>query len=282
MQSAGIPEVVEARIVITRGKHVMEESVPVVDNSFSATLQVPIGEWEVTVLLVDSQGMVLFQSKTEKTQISLAQSKVLDLVLQPAGSKVHVSIDLEDYVFKHTAMRARIYFNDEFYEVTREDYLTPLQHTLELIPGSYEFKIELYTESFRIGDRIGMGVWDLLHIAEKEEFFLTWSPVTEVFQVSGRVETLIPCPENVRLTPAPEGVLVTWDPVNHQNVVGYFVLAQTSPIQRFQLLNSIPLEETSFLHVTDEDHPSEVHYVVTAVSASGLAGYYSDPQIWHP
>ena len=282
LQSAALTEVVEARIVISRNKHIVEESVPVLNNSFSTTLTVPVGEWDVTVLLVDSQGIVLFQSKSEKTQITLAQSSVMDLVLRPADSTVHVRIDLEDYVFKHVAMRARIYFNDDCHEVTREDSLTPLEHTLELAPASYEFMIELYTDSFRAGDRISPGVWGVIHIKENEEFAISWSPVTEVLHVSGRVETLIPAPENVLLTTTVEGVHLTWDPVYHENVVGYFVFAQISPLMRFDLLNSVPLEELSFLHMLENDHPPEIHYVIAAVSGSGIVGYYSAPQTWRP
>ncbi|NMB20867.1 MAG: hypothetical protein GX979_08365 [Firmicutes bacterium] len=280
VQSAGMTDVVEARIVIKRGKHVVEEKVPVIDNSFSATLSVPVGEWEVSVLLVDRQGIVLYQSKSEKTQISLGQTSILDLILQPAASKVHVSIDLEHYAFRYVAMRARIHINDHHYEVVREDSSTPLKKTLELVPGSYEFKVELYTESFRIGDRISQGVWEVIHIAENEEVSIDWSPATEILHVSGRVETLIPAPQNVSLTSNQEGVYLTWDPVVHDDIEGYFVFAQSSPLERFELLNSVPVKELSFLHRFEENELQEVHYIVAAVSRSGIVGYYSAPLTW--
>ena len=119
LAASGMPDAVEARIVISRNKHVVEETVPVINNEFSATLQVPIGEWEVTVLLVDAQGIVLFSSKAQTMQIARDRPQLLELVLRAADSKVQVSIDLEQYVFRHVAMRARIHFDDEVYEVTR-------------------------------------------------------------------------------------------------------------------------------------------------------------------
>ena len=280
LSATGIPDVVEAHIVISRGKHIVEETVPVINNEFTATLQVPVGEWEVFVLLMDAQGIVLFQSKPQNTQISLGQSQLLELVLRPADTKVHITIDVENYIFKHEALRARIHFDDEIYEIVRPDSLTPLETTIELSPGSYEFKIELYTESFRIGDRLGPGVWEIVHLMENEEFFINWSPVTEALEVSGRVETLLPCPENLTLIGQPDGILITWEPVYHGEVVGYFLFAQNSVLERFELLNSIPLEGTSYLHALDADHPQHMNYVVAAVSSSGLVGYYSPPKAW--
>ncbi len=282
LASFEMPEAVEARIVISRNKHVVEETVPVINNEFSATLQVPIGEWEVTVLLVDAEGMVLFQSKAQSMKIAPNGPQLLELVLRPADSQVHVSIDLEQYVFRHVALRARIHFNDEVHEVVREDSLSPLEGIIDLTPGSYEFKIELYTESFRVGDRLGPGAWEVIHVRESEELYIHWSPASEALFVSGRVETLLPAPTNVTLRDVLEGVSLTWDPVIHRDLVGYFVFAQTSPLERFELLNPLPLEEPHFTYKIELEQPPEINYVVAAVSANGLVGYYSHPQIWNP
>ena len=282
LEASGMPDASEAHVIISRGKHSIEEKVPVTNNSFTAAFEVPVGEWTVIVLLVDDEGMVLFQSKPQKTQITLAGPQFMELVLRPADSKVHVTINVDNYVFKHEAMRARIHFNDEIYEVTRSDSTTPLKKTIELTPGSYEFKVELYTESFRVGDRLGSGIWEVLHVSEKEELFIEWSPVTEALHITGRVEVLLPGPENVELTDMPHGVLLSWDPIPHDEVTGYFVLAQTSRLNRFQLLNTIATEEPSFLHVFESDAPSEITYIVAAISTGGLVGYYSDPQTWSP
>ena len=282
LAAAGITEPTEARIVVSRNKHVMEETVPVINTEFSATLRVPVGEWAVSVLLVDAQGIVLYQSKSQTVKITLHQEQVLELVLRPADSEVHVSIDLADYVFRHVAMRARIHFNDEVYEAIREDSQSPLEKTIVLSPGSYEFKIELYTESFRIGDRISPGVWQVIHISENEEMHINWSPVSERLYVTGRVETLLPSPANFKLEPSAEGVLLTWDPVVHREVTGYFLFVQGSPLERYELLTSLPLSETSFLHALDQDQAAEVYYAVAAVSTSGLVGYYSTQQYSRP
>lgn len=279
----GGEQVSEARILVTRGKHVLERAVPVQQNEFQGTLQIPVGKWEITVLLVDEEGIVRFQSKPQEVEISPGSSTILELVLQPAASTVYVTIDLSDYVFKHQALRARIHFNDTIYEVIRPDSSVPLEAVLEISPGSYEFKIELYTESFHVGSRLGQGSWQVVHVSENEDLFITWKPETEGLHISGRVETPLPAPGAVALTGAEAAVHISWEAVDHWNVQGYFLLAQLSPLDRFQLLTPSPIPETSFVHSLGQgENPDEITYVVAAVSSSGRVGYYSQPQVWRP
>lgn len=281
--SESMSDVVEALIIVSRNKHVVEETVPVHLNEFQATLYLPVGQWELTVLLLDSDGMVRYQSKPQETQISLDESTIVELSLQPAASSITISIDLENYIFKEEALRARIHFDDEIYEVIRSDSSEPFETTIQLTPGSYEFKIELYTESFRVGDRLGFGAWEIVHVGENEEITITWTPQTEALQISGRVETLLPPPEDVTISANDETVIITWQPVIHFDQAGYLVFAQTSPLDRFQLLNPTPLEEPYFVHELEMDPlPAKIIYVVAAVSRSGLVGYYSEQQFWTP
>lgn len=275
-------ELVEARIVLSRGKHMVDLVVPLQQNEFKATVSMPIGQWELTVLLLDAEGIVHFQNTPQTIQIAIDQPNVVDLVLRPADSEVHVSIDLEHYIFREEALRARIYFSDEMYEVIRANGQEPFETTLFLAPGSYEFKIELFTESFRVGDRLGLGAWEIVQIPANEQISIVWNPVTEVVEISGRIETLLPAPTNVVCETVEQGVRISWDPPHSEEVVGYFIYAQTSPLERFELLSPVPWELTSFLYTHDPENepPTDIRFAVAAVGKSGYAGYYSPAQIW--
>ncbi len=63
-------ELVEARIILSRGgKHSVEEVVPLQQNHFEAALQLPLGQWELSVLLIDAEGKVQFQSSPRQIDI---------------------------------------------------------------------------------------------------------------------------------------------------------------------------------------------------------------------
>ncbi len=274
-------EIVDAQIVLTRGKHSVERRVPVQQYQFEAEIQLALGKWELYVLLLDGEGRVQFQSATQEIEVTPGKPIVIDLVLRPSDSEVTVSIDLTGYILRDLALRARVHFDDDIYEIVREDVTEPLRKVLSIPPGSYEFKIELYTESFRVGDRLGPGVWEIIDIPPNETIEIVWSPLAIGLEVRGRVESLLPAPENMRVSDADGTLIVTWDPVLDERTMGYFLFAQTNPLERFELLTPIPLEHTSYHYELDGDTPpNDVLFTVATVSQSGFVGYYSPTYHW--
>lgn len=278
LSGQSVEEIVEAEIVISRGKHRYQKIVPVSNNEFEAALQIPVGEWDLSVFLIDAHGKIQYQSEKKTLHTQSGKQKILEIVLRPAASIVHVAIDLENYLFREQALRARIHFNDDIHELIREYSEDPFATEIEVVPGSYEFKIELYTESFRIGDRLGPDSWQVIQVLPKEELNIVWKPAKEQLMVSGRVELLLPGPVNLNARSVEQGVHLTWDPLPEPNVKGYLVFAQTDPFDRFHILNSTPVQDSSFLYTWDEEeNPPNALYTVAAVSAKGLVGYYAQP-----
>ena len=112
--------VVEARISLSRGKHLLETTVPVYLNQFEGTLQVPVGQWELTVMLVDADGIVRFQSKPQSTQVSYGTGTTVELYssLQTAQSTLSL---ISRTMSLQQALRARIHLDDMVHEVIRKD-----------------------------------------------------------------------------------------------------------------------------------------------------------------
>ncbi len=274
-------ELVEARIILSRGKHSVEETVPLHQNQFEATLQLPLGQWELSVLLIDAEGKVQFQSSPQQIEIAPQKPSLIELVMRPADSEVTICIDLEGYLFRDLAMRSRIHFDDKIHEITRENTNEPLEKVLTIEPGSYEFKIELYTDSFRAGDRLGPGVWEIITIPPNQSLEIVWSPIAVGLEIRGHVESLLPAPENMTISPKEGGLVVSWDAVYSQETNGYFLFAQYSPLERFELLTPAPLQDTTFIFELDGEHTGgKILFTAAAVSTGGLVGYYSLPCPW--
>lgn len=271
-------EIVEAHCIISRGKHVYQEIVPLLDGTFEATILIPLGQWELTVLLVDSAGKVHYQSAAQSIHINPGQPTICEIILGSANSRVQIEIDLDNYIFRNQARRARINFNDTIYELIREEANDPFSTEIEVAPGSYEFKIELYSESFRIGDRLGPGFWQLIDVLPEEELTITFRPATEELHIVCWIELLLPAPTNLELQVVQGQAHLSWDALP-QTIRGYFVFAQTDPLERFELLTPVPVPEPHFYHDLEGALPSRIGYTVAAVSEKGLVGYYSSLQI---
>ncbi len=272
-------ELVEARLIVTRGKHTFEKTAAIQDDQFSATLHIPIGIWDLTVLLIDAEGIVRFQSSNQSIEVQPNRPETIELSLGPADCLVTLEIELEHYVFQENVHRARVYFGETMYELLREDSTQRLMGQFNVSPGSYDFKVELYTESFRIGDRIAPGVWELLEIPITEELHLTWNPITEQIQISGTVYIPPPAPNHVTVQHGVNGITVSWEPSQDPYVTGYFVFVQTDPFEKFQLLNPIPITEPLFSHTLEElelkTPVNEIRYTVAAVGSNGYVGFRS-------
>ncbi|HHY10149.1 MAG TPA: hypothetical protein GX528_06240 [Firmicutes bacterium] len=278
LSGQSVEEIVEAEIIISRGKHSYTKVVPVFNNEFEASLEIPVGEWDLSVFLVDAGGKVQYQSKTKTLHAKGGQPEILEIILRPAASSVHVNIELADYLFAEQVMRARIHFDGDIYEITRENSDEPMAAEIEVAPGSYEFKIELYTESFRIGDRLGPDSWQVIQVLPREDLNINWTPPKEELSVVGRVELLLAAPANLNADPSELGVHLSWDPVLEEGVEGYLIFVQTDAFERFQILTPTPIQDTSFLCTWEEgETPANPIYTVAAVSKSGLVGYYAPP-----
>ncbi|HHY15217.1 MAG TPA: hypothetical protein GX521_03980 [Firmicutes bacterium] len=274
-------ELVEARIILSRGKHSVEEVVPLQQNHFEAALQLPLGQWELSVLLIDAEGKVQFQSSPRQIDIGPQKPSMIELVLRPADSEVTIRIDLDGYLFRDLALRSRIHFDDKVHEITRENAHESLEKVLMIEPGSYEFKIELYTDSFRAGDRLGPGIWEIITIPPNQSLEIVWSPLALGLEIRGRLESLLPAPENIAVTPTEAGLAISWDEVYAPETNGYFLFAQNSPLDRFELLTPIPLKQPTYEYNLDHEQTSgQILFTAAAVSTGGLVGYYSAPCLW--
>lgn len=270
-----------ATIVLSKGKHVVEQTIPLVNNEFGSTIILPIGKWELTVLLIDADGVVKYQNTPQVVQVSLDKENLIELVLRPADSQVTIKINLDEYIFQTQALRARLHFNDVVYEVKKETPEELLETVLQLPPGSYEFKVELYSESFRAGDRLSDGIWELVHIPANQSLSLTWTPATETTTITGRIESLLPPPLGLRIEEMDQSLYLTWDPILDPELLGYFLYMQTDPLERFQLVHPLPLQETEFLLILGTHLDAEqILFTVAGLSKGGLGGYYSTPLLW--
>lgn len=283
LQTPSAVELVEARLIVTRGKHTFEETVPIHNDQFAATLNIPIGTWDLTVLLIDEEGIVRFQNSNQSIEVQPHKPSTIELSMGPADCLVTIEIQLENYAFKKVTNRARVFFDDTMYELIREDFTEPLVGEFKISPGSYDFKVELYTESFRIGDRIAPGIWELLEIPIAQELHLTWNPLTEIIKVTGTVHIPASAPTNVTVQQTLSRITISWEPPQDPYVTGYFVFVQTNPLERFKLINPTPVTEPTLTHFIEEleleASISEVRYTVAAVSSNGNVGFRSEETI---
>lgn len=257
-----------AHIVFQRGKNELTQTVAVEGKSISTSVQIPIGTWNITLLLVDRDDVTHYQNTLEDITIYPDKPLELDFQLRPANGELEVIIDLEAYPQSDYIHRARVHFNDKYEELKRENATQPLSGEFTIPPGTYDFKVELYLGSFRSSDRVDQGIWKSINIEPLSKQTITWAPHTELLTISADIHVVPAAPTNVSAAHNDNFVIVTWEPNTTEPVLGYHIYWQTSPFEPFELLESVSALTTEFTHYlpTDDDDnldlPIRAYYAV--------------------
>lgn len=278
---ASVPDrpVTEAHITMSRGKHLFEWTVPVEGLDFCAEVELPVGTWELSILLLDSHGTVLFKSEPQSVEVSPNGSQVVNVTLRPGDGKVNLTIDLRDSLLLPHARRARVYFDDERTELIWEEEKETINHVFSLPPGTYDFLVELYTESFRASDRLVPGLWQSVEVKPGEELIIHWEPLMQSMTIEAIIGLVPDPPQNLTAEVQNSQVKLIWDTHASPYVTGYFVYCQADPFERPEILTPTPVTTTEFIHVLDdlEELPYDtLTYSVAALSGSGVVGYRCD------
>ncbi|NLM25865.1 MAG: fibronectin type III domain-containing protein [Firmicutes bacterium] len=266
-----------AYIILTRGKHQLEQVVPVASNSFTTTLSVPAGTWDISLQLLDEQGVINYQDTVKSVTIHPNQNHTLNFQLRPANGELRLMIDLSSYPNAQEILRVRVHFNDQVKELTRSDASEPFIGEYSLAPGSYDFKVELFTESFRVGDKVDPGIWQTIHIEPSSQQTITWQPLLKQLTITANILTIPEAPTNFYATKHQETVLLEWNPSPSDNVTEYNIYMKKSPFDPFELLATVPGDTTEYTHelTAETELPKSITYCIQSLS-TGINGYRSD------
>src|SRR5690554_2522762 len=135
LESEPATPISEAHIVLSRGKHLIEEIAPVSGTDFTAELQVPIGTWQLTIVLLDALGEAQFQSEPQDVEVYPNNPTAIEVILRPGDGRVDLTIKLDDSPLLKHVRRARVYFNDHRTELIWDDPGEPINHVFTLAPG---------------------------------------------------------------------------------------------------------------------------------------------------
>lgn len=261
-----------AEITFTQGRHDLTHQISVTGHTLSGSITVPVGVWDIVMVLYDANGAAQFQDQVGAVMVQPGQQAAVKFNLRPADALVQVYIDLSLFPSAHEVYRARVYFGDRLEELTRETLEEPLGGVVSLPPGSYDFSVQLYTGSFRISDRIFTGTWHILDVNPAEELTVHWEPAMESLSITAHIHQLPQAPQLLQVTAHGAETHLEWLP-SPDAVQGYRIYWQPSLWEPFMVVNDTVWLDTHFVHA---EEPQGL-YAVAAVSPIGIDGYRTEP-----
>lgn len=263
----------EAHLLLTRGRHTLEQRTPITLGDIEFDMRVPVGTWEVALTVYDELGTPRFQDKVSNVTIFPAERVNVEMRLLPADGKLILTLDLTGFPNPNVVLRSRIHLNDKVYEITRESASEALVFERSFTPGSYDMKVELFTESFRATDRIHAGLYQSITIMPSQEVAMRWNPEMETLDITAIVSILPEAPKNLSGSLSNGVVTLNWEASPTANIKGYIVYGQMDPFSKFVALNEEPLLALEFTHTVPETAALVIAYVVSAVSHNDMVGY---------
>ncbi len=267
-----------AQISFTRGHHALIETLPLHDYNLTTTANIPIGTWDITLQLINEDGIAHYQDRVTDITIYPDKPSSVEFQLRPADGVVNVDIDLSNYPQAEYINRVRVHFDDDVKEIIREDSTEPLSGQYHLAPRSYDFKVELFTESFRATDRIDPGFWKTIDIAPLDELFLTWIPAMEDLQIIAEIFVVAQPPTNLQGQIHEDTLSLSWDPSPTDDIFGYQIFWQPSSFEPFVQLSVVDHNTLEYSHeisaLFETDPPQTLNICVVAYNHIGL-GYRS-------
>ena len=265
-----------AQLVFERGRHSFTKNVTVMESTADLGIEVPVGTWDIAMMVFDEADNPLYQDSAEAVTVLPDHELHLSFQLRPADGLVSLSVELNGYPNADEILRARVHFNDAFEEITVEPGEN-LAAEYEVPPGSYNFKVELFTGSFRSTDQIDPGIWTLLDVYSQQTAEVTWRPAQQEIHIDADI-FLIPEAPHLEASLQEDSVDLAWTHTSNSTTESFVLLWRTNPFEPFDELAEVPAADREYQHSLDDlaDDAAFVEYTICAVSHV-VQGYRSSP-----
>jgi len=276
----------QAEAVLTNAKQVITAQLEV-NNHFAEGLieGVFVGTWSVQISVTDSKGTVILAGSGE---VCVRESKTAqaEITLRPAKGILKVDVDLTGFSNTEEIRKAKVVLSpgDLAVSFEKDTDTGEFGTSLEVVPGSYDMKIELYTKTTHDYNMAYSDAYRQIAVRPGQTTVVNWFPKTGAVEVTGRMDTAPPAPENLTGSFAEGSFELCWDTVMppEDDLAAYRLYCKQDELDKFTLLAEIAAagvigDEVSYVYTPETLSPgASFFFTVTAVDFSGMESYRSD------
>ncbi|GEM_PF-644526 len=284
-QMATLAAAYELEVTLTQDKLQVQERRAVSGDTVSLTIDnLYVGRWQLELVVRDGAGQGLY-SGSGSVWVSEGATSTVTVPLSPYPGTLDLTVDIGGLSLEQESYKARLVVSPgESYNMDRIEGTALFQTRVNLAPGSYDFKIDFYTDSFHTYKLIYAGYWMPLAIEPGKTVAVYWRPATGAVVVETEPAEPPPAPSAVTADWEGDAIVLAWDAVTQGDVVAYRVYRRVGPLARYELLAEVDAWTTTLVDAPPEDidgpdNGRSVSYVVTAMGASGKESYRSPEAI---
>jgi hypothetical protein len=260
-----------ATLTLSKDGRSKTEELSIIDSQISTNVSGLLpGVWTVMLSIAESDGVVTYQAETDISVLPGGAANV-DLILRPLPGVIEVYVDPTFHPELIMAQRGRLYTNPGGYSTMVVDDNGMLVGTKTVSPSTYDFSIELFTDSFYARDRIYTSPWTSVEVHPGRTTTVVWNPDTGTCAISGTVDAQPAPPGNLTLDKSPQGLVITWDPPAdpEDDIVGYHIWMRENLMDEFDLIYKADVTRNSYTYPASElKAGTQVQVALTTVDAA--------------
>lgn len=261
-----------ATLIMSKDGRDRKQVLPIVDSAIAANIpDVLPGVWEITLSIADDKGVVTYQAESVAS-VTPGGTAALELVIRPLPGRLAVTVNPAAHPELANADRGRLYVNPGGYSSMYIDTNKLISGEKELAPGTYDFSIALFANSFYASDKLYESPYTTVTITPGRTTSVIWNPVTGVCTIGGRIDTPPAAPRNVELLKVAQGLAIAWQtvPTPENDIAMYRIYLRQNLLDKFKLVHEVNAVKNSYIYPDGElDKGSPVEVAVTAVDQSG-------------
>jgi hypothetical protein len=263
-----------ATLTLSKDGRNKTEELSIVDSQISTSISELLpGVWTIMLSIAESDGVVTYQAESDVSVLPGAAANV-NLILRPLPGTIEVYVDPTFHPELMSAQRGRLYTNPGGYATMVVDDNGMLVGTKTVAPSTYDFSIELFTDSFYARDRIYTSPWTSVEVFPGRKSTVIWNPETGTCTISGILDAQPAPPTNLTLEKVPQGLAISWDhaPDPEHDIVGYHIWMRENLFDEFELIYEADAVRNSYIYPASElKAGTHVQVALTTVDAAGQA-----------
>lgn len=265
----------EVEVSLTQGKHQVQARRPLHGETFSITMDnLYIGRWDVNLIVWDPEGDAIYTG-SGSVWVNEGQTTTVQVPLLPKEGTLELTIDIAGLPLEQQSYKARLHVSPgETYNLDRIAGTAQFRARVLLAPGSYDFRVDFYTDSFHSYKLIYDGYWMPFSVLPGKTVALYWRPGTGAVEVEAGIAGPPPAPAALSAMWLDGAVVLEWSAVADDSVTTYRAYRRVGPLGRYELLVEVDAASTSVVDTPPAagavpDTGPGLYYVVTAVNAAG-------------
>ncbi|MBO8142482.1 MAG: hypothetical protein H0Z37_09970 [Firmicutes bacterium] len=273
-----------AEISLTQDRHRVERRAPVQDGKVSVTVEnLYVGVWNVHIAVVDHDGDTVFAGGGT-VYVEKDKTTTASVVLAPQPGRLRLTIDIAGLPLEAESYKARLHLSSgQTYDLERVPGTARFEADVEADPGSYDFKVDFYADSFHSYKMVYSGYWVPVTVLPGKTAAVLWRPGTGQVIIDAGPAGPPPPPPNLTARWEDGLIFLQWDPAPDTSVIAYRIYRKHDPLGRYELHAEVDQGTTSLADSPPDDplppgQPRAVYYVVTAVNEASSLDFWKSPE----